>query len=87
MRSRVDKPRHLPLALSMLVDEEGGVWLRRTHSDEQPAMWTRLRADGTVLGDLNAPRRMRIFRVAADHVWAAQPDDDGVETLHRCRIR
>ena len=47
MRSRVDKPRHLPLALSMLVDEEGGVWLRRTHSDEQPAMWTRLRADGS----------------------------------------
>jgi hypothetical protein len=87
MRSRVARPRHLPLVLGLLmVDQQGVVWLQRTNPHETTTIWTRVRADGTVLSDVVAPPRMRILRPDGEYVWAAQADNDGIETLHRCRV-
>jgi len=87
MRSRVNRPRYLPLAHGLMVDPQGVVWLLRTSRYERTAIWTRVRSDGTILSDVAAPARMRIFRLDTEYFWAAQADDDGVETLHRCRLR
>lgn len=86
MRSRVARPRHLPLALGMMVDQLGGVWLQRSHRYEATGLWTRLRPDGTILSDLVLPKRLRLLRLSGDSFWAATADADGLETLHKCRI-
>jgi len=86
MRSRVARPRNLPLALGMMVDQLGGIWLKRSHSYEEVGHWTRLRPDGSILGDLVLPKRVRPLRSDGDSFWAATADSDGLETLHKCRI-
>ena len=87
MRSRVARPRHLPLADGwLMVDQQGVVWLQRTSAYETTTIWSRVRPDGTVLSDITVPPRMRILRPDGEFVWVATADADGLETLHKCRL-
>jgi len=84
LRDLIRRPRHLPLVLEMAVENEGGLWLRRTHDSETPSIWTRLGGDGTPRGVVSVPRGYRVLRVDAASVWATSTDADGLQTVHRC---
>jgi len=87
MRSLVNRPRELPQVMAMMIDRGGAIWLRRSHEYEPVALWTRLRPDGALRDEVVIPRRYRILRPDGDTFWAAQADNDGLETLYRCRLR
>ena len=86
LRDLLHRPRNLPLVLEMAVENEGGVWLRRTHDSETPSMWTRLGSDGTLRGIVSLPRGYRVLRTDAESVWATSSDADGLQTVHRCSV-
>lgn len=86
MRSRVKKPRHLPLAYALMVERSGVIWLLRSSRFEPAAVWTRVRPDGSIIGNLLLPRRLRVLLPDGADFFAARPDQDGLETLVRCRI-
>jgi len=86
MRSKIKRPRSLPLALGLTMNEAGEAWLQRSHDTEDPRLWARIRADGSVRDEVAIPRRYRLLRPDGDFVWAATADADGLETLHKCRI-
>lgn len=87
MRDLIKQPRNLPAVMSMMIDPSETIWLQRSHSSEPIAHWTRLRRDGSVRDNLAFPRRYRILSPQDDGFWAATADADGLETLHRCRLR
>ena len=86
MRDLIKRPRNLPPVMSMLVEPSGMIWLRRSHEYEPVAVWTRLRADGVVRDELSIPKHIRVMSPNDDSFWAATADNDGLETLHKCRI-
>jgi hypothetical protein len=85
LRSRITRPRYLPLVFQVRVQNDGGIWLLRSHRSEPAALWLRLNADGSKRDEISIPARNRIQRVDADWFWAVTADNDGMETLHRCR--
>lgn len=87
LRDLIRRPRHLPLVLEMAVENEGGIWLRRTHDSEATTLWTRVGSDGNPRGDISLPRGYRLLRADAARVWAISTDADGLQTLHRCTVR
>jgi hypothetical protein len=86
IRSRIKRTRFLPLVQSLRVDDGGAVWIQRTRDSEPDAVWTRLHPDGRVRDEVVIPKRFRLVRPDGDVVWIALADNDGLETLHRCRI-
>lgn len=84
MRDLIRRPRVLPLALELKVENEGGIWLRRTHASEPVAVWARLRSDGSLREQVQMPRGFNLLRVGADALWATSADADGLQTLHVC---
>lgn len=86
MRDLIKKPRNLPPVLWMMVDNDGGIWLQRSHRSEPMTILTRLRPDGSLRDELVIPKRYRILGTNGAAFWAATADADGLETLHRCRI-
>lgn len=87
MRDLIRRPRNLPLVLEMAVENEGGIWMRRTYDSETPSIWTRLSSDGSPRGTVLLPRDYRLVRVDAERVWATSTDADGLQTMHRCTVR
>jgi hypothetical protein len=86
MRSKIKRPRSLPLALGLMMNETGEAWLHRSLRTEDPQIWARVRADGSVRDEVTIPKRYRVLRPDGDFVWVATADADGLETLHKCRI-
>jgi hypothetical protein len=87
LRDLIRRPRNLPLVLEMAVENEGGIWLRRTHDSETASIWTRLSSDGTPRGAVLLPSGYRLVRVDAQRVWATSTDSDGLQTMHQCTVR
>lgn len=87
LRDLIRRPRNLPRVLEMAVENEGGIWLRRTHDSETPSIWARLRSDGSLEGAVVLPGGYRLVRADADRVWATSTDSDGLQTMHQCTVR
>ena len=87
MRDLIRRPRYLPLVLDVRVDNEGGIWLRRSHDSESSAVWTQIRRDGSVGVTLTLPVGYRLLRVDAQTLWTTSSDNDGLQTVHRCVVR
>jgi len=87
LRSSIKRPRALPPVLGFHMNTGGEAWLQRTHHTEDPQIWARVRTDGSVRDHVSIPRRYRLIRADGDFIWAATADSDGMETLHKCRIR
>jgi hypothetical protein len=87
MRSRIPRPRNLPLVLDLVLDNAGNLWLARSHWSESTARWVRVRPDGMVRDTVTIPSRYRLVRLSNDTVWTASADADGLETLSRCLTR
>lgn len=87
MRDLIKRPRNLPALVDLQLDASGSMWLRRSHVYEPVAHWTRLRADGSIRDDVVIPRDYRLIEPDGDSFWASRADDDGLETLYRCRVR
>lgn len=87
LRDLIRRPRNLPLVLEVAVENEGGIWLRRTHDSETASMWTRVTNEGSPRGEVLLPRGYRLLRVDADRVWVTSTDADGLQTVHRCPVR
>jgi hypothetical protein len=86
LESKIDRPRSLPLVISMVMNETGEIWLQRSHRSEDSAVWARINASGTLRDEIAIPKRYRFIRPDGENFWAATADADGLETLHRCRI-
>jgi hypothetical protein len=86
MRDRIRRPRTLPPVLDMMMTESGEVWLQRSHRFERNAVWARLGPDGVVRDEVVIPASYRVLAPDRDFVWATTADQDGLETLHKCRI-
>jgi hypothetical protein len=87
MRDLIRRPRNLPPVMNLMIANSGEAWLRRSHSYEPASRWTRVHPNGSIRDDVEIPQRYRVIRADADGLWAAVADNDGLETLHRCRIR
>ena len=87
MRDLIKRPRNLPPVMNLMIDNSGEIWLRRSHSYEAGSRWTRVRPNGSIRDDVEIPQRYRVIRTDGDGLWAAVSDNDGLETLHRCRLR
>jgi hypothetical protein len=87
MRDLIKKPRNLPPVMWIMIDNDGGIWLQRSHRSEPVAVWTRLRPNGSIRDELVIPKRYRVVGTNGDAMWVATADADGVETLHRCQPR
>jgi hypothetical protein len=59
---------------------DGGVPFR------EPAVYEIFEPDGTFLGQLRLPERVRLAAMTGDKVWAVVRDADDVQTLQRFRI-
>ena len=86
MRDLIRRPRNLALVLEMTVENDGGLWLRRTHDSETPSIWTRIAGDGAPRGDVSLLAGYRLLRSDAGVVWAVSSDADGLQTAHRCVV-
>lgn len=87
LRGRIERPRNLPAVLGLLVDDDGSIWLQRTHRFEPTSHWVRLRPDASVRDSIAVSARYHVLLVRGDEVWATTADRDGLETLHACRLR
>ena len=87
MRDLIRRPRNLPLVLEMQVENEGGIWFRRSHDSELSAVWTRIAIDGSVGRSFTLPRGHRLVRADAQYLWLTSTDNDGLQTVHRCATR
>lgn len=86
VRGLIRRPRTLPLVMGMLVTNDGGIWLRRTHDAEPNAVWTRLRPDGSTQDAVTLLPGQRVLRADPNEFWATSTDSDGLQTMHRCTI-
>jgi hypothetical protein len=87
VRELVRRPRTLPLVTAMMVSNDGGIWLRRTHDSEPNTVWTRLRPAGTPQDIVTLTPGHRLLRANSDELWTTSTDNDGLQTVHRCTIR
>jgi hypothetical protein len=87
LRDLIRRPRNLPLVNEMAVENEGGIWLRRTYDSETTSLWTRVGSDGNPRGSVSLPRGYGLMRADAERVWAISTDADGLQTVHRCAPR
>jgi len=87
IRSLIERPRKLPAVMGMMIDQDGTMWLQRSHRFEQSATWIRLRPNGSVRDELVIPKPYRVIKPDGNTMWAAQANRDGLETLYRCRLR
>jgi hypothetical protein len=87
VREMIRRPRALPLALSLMVDNEGVIWLGRSHRSEKTLRWVRLGQQGSVKDSVALQGQFRIMRVAGDTAWATAADQDGLQSLYRCVMR
>jgi hypothetical protein len=86
IRDRVTRPRSLPQVLSLMVTDDGDMWVARSHRYEPIASWTRLRADGTVRDQVQLPTKHRLLAIRGDSAWIALPDADDLESIARCQV-
>ena len=87
MRELIKRPRNLPAVTFMKVDASGSIWLQRSHDYEPVTHYTRLHANGSIRDELVMSKSHRLIQPDGDSFWAARADDDGLETLYRCRVR
>lgn len=87
VRDLVRRPRNLPLVMALMVTNDGGVWLRRTHDTESRDVWARLGPDGTPRDVVTPSTGLRVLRADSGAYWATSSDSDGLQTVHRCPIR
>ncbi len=87
VRGLLRRPGSLPLVMAVLVTNDGGIWLRRTHDSEASEVWARLRPDGTPQDVITPATGHRLLRADMDSYWATSTDTDGLQTMHRCPVR
>lgn len=75
VRDAIYAPPFVPAVTSVIVTQEGGVWLQRAPVTEDGVEWWVLAPDGTPKGRVYAPPGLRILAVVGDRVWGSETDD------------
>lgn len=86
IEKRFHRPPYLPVIRDVLVSSTGEVWTLRWTSSTTANRWDRLRADGTVASTVSLPASMTVMLLTADWMYGATSDDDGLQSLVRCRV-
>jgi hypothetical protein len=75
-------PETVPAFQSLLVDDEGSLWLERYRlPGDAESRWEVVARDGTWLGQIVAPPRLRLYQVGRDFVLGRHLDSLGVERV------
>ena len=93
-------PTHKPIFDRIVLDDEGGIWLRAFPPESfgdidgrfrVPAptnrRWTVIAADGTWLGEVTLPDRFDLYTVARGRIYGVVKDSLDVQTVQVFRIR
>ena len=75
-------PDALPAYYSFVADADGNLWVAvyRRPGDDQPR-WTVFDKDGGMLGEVQTPRRFRIYQIGSDFVLGGWADDMDVQHI------
>lgn len=85
-RSRI--PDVMPPFTQLRVDEDGYVWTRLSQPPgAAAARWDVFDPEGRYLGTVTLPQATQFFVVRRGKLYAVVPDEDGVATVVRYRIR
>lgn len=81
-------PDFVPAVRSIIVGDEGGVFLRRFDPPDEGDEWWVLDVDGHPLGRLLTPPGLRVLYITGDDVWGVETDEFDVNyivkyTMHR----
>lgn len=78
---RVPLPDTLPPLGAIVHDTEDRTWVMRSRleSDEGPARWIVLDAEGRALGTVELPATLEVFEIGADYVLGRNEDELGIE--------
>jgi hypothetical protein len=89
-------PKIKPAYKSLRVGLDGRIWVSvstpavktadTTEVWQEPTSYDLFEANGTYLGRIGVPPRVRLSAMRGDRVWAAAFDADDVPTIRRYRI-
>jgi hypothetical protein len=86
---RMPVPADPPAFDRLLLDGDGGIWLRRFRSDDDSSVapvWDVLGAGGRYLGALTTPPGLEVFSIAGDRLAGVSRDSLDVEHVDVHRI-
>lgn len=79
----LNRPDVLPRVMGLGVDNDGALWLLRTHTSERPQHWLRLNAAGELRDTLMLVDGY-IAHLRGDTLWRNRSDADGMQSVERC---
>ena len=81
--SQRPQPDSYPWFSKIMVDAEGNIWVSEyVQLSFDPQEWTVFDSDGSLVGDIEIPRRFMIFDIGSDYVLGRSLDDLDVEHIH-----
>ena len=88
IRDAMYRPSHVPPIGSVMVGNDGTIWLRRfdpivSESGESMTEWWVLDPDGTPLARAVTPSGLRVRAISEDMVWGVEQDEMEVEYIVR----
>lgn len=80
--SGIDYPSRLPAYSSLLVDDEGNLWVGEYRYDlRTPTRYLVFDSGGRFITRVRVPPNTRVFTVSEDHVWGRTTGELGVEQI------
>ncbi len=86
LRADTPRPRFFAAAFEALMDNHDRFWVLRSTLGERPEIWTELSPVGVVIRTMTVPAGMTLLAVHDDLLYLRAAQDDGFQTLLRCRL-
>lgn len=83
LREATFSPDHLPAFRSMVIAEDGGVWLEEFSPSEEGSVWWVLGEDATPHAEVVMPAGLRVMLITGDAVWGVETDEFDVNYIVR----
>lgn len=87
VREALDLATNAPLALQLVVAENGEIWIQKYTGGEPGQSWDILSSEGVPIATLSAPAGTTIHSVSGEHVWASEQDALDVPYIVRYIVR
>lgn len=80
------RPAFRPGVTSLMVDEDGGIWVGRNEELPGQRRWEAYDADGRPVAAFTLPTDVDVMHIRRPHVWGTRTDDLGVPYVVRFRL-
>lgn len=86
LREAMFGPEFLPAVKSMVVAEDGSIWLQRFSPSEEGMVWWVLDADAEPLATALTPPGLRVLLITEEEIWGVETDALDVDYIVRYDI-